>query len=101
MIDFIYYSLPEDTNVYFLHHSDNKDGKIKAKTVGKMLDDQLTLEGLFTVVLHAQCNDGKYKFQTNSDGISIAKSPLGMFNDKLIDNDLKMVDETLRKYWEE
>ena len=100
MIKFVIDVLPADTIVYFLHHTDkNEDGMIKAKTIGKMLDNQLTLEGLFSIVLLAETNDGKYQFITQSDGMTTAKSPMEMF-DKEIDNDLKFVDDTIREYWD-
>jgi len=99
MVKFIIDDLPNDTIVYLLHHTEkNEDGLIKAKTIGKMLDNQLTLEGLFSIVLLANANDGKYTFITQSDGTTTAKSPMEMF-DLEIDNDLKMVDDTIRDYW--
>lgn len=91
---------PPDVIVYFLHHTETNDnGKIKAKTVGKMLDNHLTLEGLFSIVLLAQIKDGRYIFETQSDGFTTAKSPMDMF-DREIENDLKMVDTAIREYWE-
>lgn len=92
--------LPDDTIVYFLHHSEQtEDGRIKAKTVGKMLDNQLTIEGLFSIVLLCKTDGSRHWFETQSDGYTVAKSPMEMFP-REIDNDLKMVDETIRKYWE-
>ena len=100
LINFIITQLPEDIIVYFLHHTETTEtGKIKAKTSGKMLDNQLTLEGLFSIVLLARTDGQRYYFETQSDGYSTAKSPMEMF-DKEIDNDLKMVDTTIREYWE-
>lgn len=99
MVKFIIDDLPNDTIVYLLHHTEkNEDGLIKAKTIGKMLDNQLTLEGLFSIVLLANANDGKYTFITQSDGTTTAKSPMEMFELE-IDNDLKVVDDTIREYW--
>ncbi|MBE5813151.1 MAG: ATP-binding protein [Clostridiales bacterium] len=100
LINFIITQLPEDIIVYFLHHTETTEtGKIKAKTSGKMLDNQLTLEGLFSIVLLARTDGQRYYFETQSDGYSTAKSPMEMF-DKEIDNDLKIVDTTIREYWE-
>ena len=100
MVKFVIDVLPSDTIVYFLHHTDkNEDGMIKAKTIGKMLDNQLTLEGLFSIVLLADTNDGKYQFITQSNGMTTAKSPMEMFENE-IDNDLKFVDDTIREYWD-
>lgn len=99
MLDYIIKKMPDDTIVYFLHHSELTDtGRIKAKTVGKMLDNQLTVEGLFSIVLIAQTDGMNHKFVTQSDGYTTAKSPIEMF-DKEIDNDLKLVDQTIREYW--
>lgn len=89
-----------DTIIYFLHHTEIDDsGKLKAKTLGKMLDNQLTMEGLFSIVLLAQVEGSEHYFITNSDGSNPAKSPMEMFELK-IDNDLKMVDATIREYYE-
>lgn len=100
LIDFIIKQTPHDVIVYFLHHTEETErGKIKAKTVGKMLDNHLTVEGLFSIVLLCVTDGMKHKFITQSDGSTTAKSPLEMF-DKEIDNDLKFVDKTIREYWE-
>ena len=91
----------DDTIVYFLQHIERDDaGRIKAKTAGKMLDNQLTLEGLFSIVLLCEAKGEEHYFITQSDGTSTAKSPMGMFESLKIDNDLKMVDDTIRKYYE-
>jgi len=93
-------STTPDTIVYFLHHTDTDDtGKVKAKTVGKMIDTKLTLEGLFSVVLLAGTDGNEYWFETQSNGMTTAKSPLGLFEEKRIPNDLKLVDEKIREYW--
>ena len=93
--------LPDDVVVYFLHHTeyDSNSGKLKAKTVGKMIDQYLTLEGCFDIVLLAQTDGKEHYFITQSDGYTTAKSPAGMFPDVKIDNDLKLVDDSLRTYW--
>ena len=85
----------EDKIVYFLHHSEtDADGREKVKTIGKMLDEKLTVEGLFDIVIF--CQD--HKFFTQANGQSTAKTPEDMF-DLEIPNDLKFVDETIRKYY--
>jgi len=100
LIQFIIKQLPADVIVYFLHHVETTaDGKQKAKTVGKMLDEKLTVEGLFSIVLLCETDGIDYKFITQSDGYTTTKSPMDMF-DKQIDNDLKFVDTTIREYWE-
>lgn len=100
LVDFVIKSTPADTIVYFLHHTETTDtGKVKAKTSGKMLDNQLTLEGLFSIVLLCKTDGQEHYFETQSDGYSTCKSPMGMFDLK-IDNDLKMVDDKIRDYYE-
>lgn len=91
--------LPPDILVYFLHHIDMDDqGRTKAKTAGKMLDNQLTLEGLFSIVLMATTDGKSHKFITQSDGYTTCKSPMEMFPME-IENDLKYVDQTIREYY--
>ena len=99
LIDFVIKKTPPDVIVYFLHHIQKTDLGIKAKTVGKMLDDQLTLEGLFSIVLIAENENGRYYFRTQTNGNDTVKSPMDMF-DREIDNDLKFVDTRIREYWE-
>lgn len=89
-----------DTIVYIMQHIDkDDDGNIKAKTLGKMLDQQLTVEGLFSIVLLAKAEERRHFFVTQSDGTNPCKSPMGMFDEIEIDNDLKMVDDTIREYY--
>ena len=89
----------DDTVVYFLHHTERDDsGHIEAKTSGKMLDNQLTLEGLFAIVLLCETDGQRHWFTTQSDGYTTAKSPMEMFPVQ-IDNDLKLVDTTIREYY--
>ena len=93
--------LPFDTIVYFLMHTDSDDnGNEKAKTIGKLLDEKITLEGMSSIVLKTAVKDGVYTFTTQNNGHDTVKSPLGMFPTYEIDNDLKAVDTTIRKYWE-
>ena len=92
--------LPFDTIVYFLMHTDSDDnGNEKAKTIGKLLDEKITLEGMSSIVLKTAVKDGVYTFTTQNNGHDTVKSPLGMFPTYEIDNDLKAVDTTIRKYW--
>lgn len=99
LIQFIIRNLPPDVIVFFLHHTDTNDGKIKAKTIGKMLDEKLTVEGLFSIVLLAKASSDGYSFITQSDGYTTCKSPMEML-DREMDNDLKVVDQKIREYWE-
>jgi len=87
----------EDENkiVYFLHHTESDgDNREKCKTIGKMLDEKLCVEGCFNIVLFCQ----NHEFYTQGNGMSTAKSPEGMFEQK-IPNDLKAVDTAIREYY--
>ena len=99
LIQFVIRQMPPDCIVYFLHYSDDIDGKVKAKTVGKMLNEKLTVEGLFSIVLMAKNLDGRYIFRTHSDGRDTVKTPMDMFAPDEIDNDLKAVDAAIREYY--
>jgi hypothetical protein len=93
--------LPNNVIVYFLSHvAVDEHGKERCKTIGKMLDEKITIEGLFTIVLKTEVRDGSYYFSTRNSGSDTVKSPIGMFDSDLIDNDLKLVDETIRQYYE-
>lgn len=100
----------DDLVVCVLTHSENTGDNInpyyKIKTQGKMLDSVITLEGLFTYVLFTRVvlnenNEPSYKFVTNSDGTCTAKTPMGLFSDILIDNDLDAVIKRIKEYNEE
>jgi predicted ATPase len=91
--------LRDDLTVIFLAHSEvNSLGKEKVKTVGKMLDDQVNIEGMFTVVLKSFCNNGKYLFATKTNGMDTVKSPIGMFETDTIENDLQIVIDAVNNY---
>ena len=100
LVHHINQNLPDDVIVYFLHHTeiDSNTGKTKAKTVGKMLDNYLTVEGCFNIVLQAVAEGKEHYFLTQSDGSNTAKSPEEMFDVK-IENDLAYVDKTIREYY--
>jgi len=92
--------LPNDKIIYFLGHSDQMDdGREHFKTIGKMLDNYVTLEGKFTIVLKTVVKDGQYMFSTHNNGMDTVKSPMDMFGDDLIPNDLKAVDDAIRVYY--
>lgn len=93
-------TLPNDVIVYFMNHLETgDDGRQKSKTIGKLLDEKITVEGMFTTVLKTVVNDGKYLFATQTDGNDTCKSPMGLFDQMYISNDLKAVDEALRIYY--
>ena len=91
--------LPEDVIVYFLAHIEtDANGREKFKTVGKMTDSY-SVEGMCTIVLKTLVEDGHYYFTTQTSGYDTVKSPMGMFAENKIENDLKMVDKTIREYY--
>mgnify|MGYP003624698620 FL=1 len=102
--------LRDDLTVIFLTHSEettdlNGNRKVKAKTIGKMIDNTLTLEGLFSIVLFGKVNkndDGEltYGFETQNSGENTCKSPQGMFEDLFIPNNLQYVKDCMKKYEE-
>lgn len=100
LIHFISREVPDDVTVYFLHHTElDAAGKTKAKTIGRMLDEKLTVEGCFDIVLLAQADGPEHFFLTQSDGYTTVKSPEGMFDGLKIANDLAIVDAAIREYW--
>ena len=102
LVNFVEKELPDDVIVYFLSHIDRDvNGNERAKTVGKMIDSAVTFEGMFSIVLKTKVADGKYSFTTHNSGFDTVKSPIGMFEDDEIPNDLKMVDITIRNYYKE
>ena len=93
---------PSNTRVYLMMHEDMNDfGQVKPKTIGKLIDEKVCLEGMFTICLRCMITDGKHVFRTQSDGMDVAKSPIGMFEDFEIDNDLNMVDQKICEYYKE
>ena len=102
MLDFINTKLPNDIIVYITMHTedDSEMHRVKVKTIGKMLDQNLKIEGLFSIVLRAVQTEDGYKVVTRDDMVSTAKSPIGMWEEDMIDNDLKAVDTTIREYYD-
>ena len=98
-INFVIDNLPNDKIVYFLHHIDTENGNTRIKTIGKLLNEKVTVEGLCTIVLYTCVAEGEYTFMTQNNGHNTCKSPIGMFEDFNIPNDLKMVDNTIREYY--
>lgn len=93
--------LPANKRVYILAHTETDPfGKTKIKTIGKMLDEKITLEGMVTICLRTQVTDGKYQFSTQNNGNDTVKSPIGLFEQQFIDNDLKFVDDMICDYYD-
>lgn len=94
-------SLSDDVRVYILGHTQSDDfGRIKIKTIGKMLDEKITVEGMFSIVLRTMVQNGNYLFATKNNGSDTVKSPLGLFDSDLIENDLAVVDRAIADYYQ-
>lgn len=93
-------NLPDDVRVYILSHVTESDsGTTKIKTIGRMLDEKITPEGMFTIVLRTCVSDGQYFFRTKNNGQDTVKSPIGLFDKDKIDNDLAFVDQSICEYY--
>ena len=92
--------LPDHKRVYILGHTqEDENGRVKAKTIGKLLDEKITLEGLLTIVLRTTVINGQYLFTTKNSGLDTVKSPMGLFEADQIDNDLAAVDAAVFSYY--
>lgn len=101
LVQFIVSSLPEDKVVYVIMHEDkDENGNIKPKTIGKLLDEKVNIEGMFTIVLRCVSDGSQHKFITQAADGAVSKSPIGMFDEVEIDNDLWEVDQKIRGYYE-
>ena len=90
----------DDTVVYLMGHIDrDEQGRATMRTIGKMLSNQLCIEGLCPIVLMAETDGKSHWFNTINDGTTTVKAPLEMFKEPKIDNDLALVDKTIREYW--
>lgn len=93
--------LAEDVRVYFLSHTQTDErGTVRIKTIGKMLDEKITIEGMFTIVLKTVVTDSDYLFSTKNNGADTVKSPISLFDSDRIPNDLLMVDKAICAYYE-
>jgi len=94
-------TLPDDVRVYILAHSATDEmGNTKLKTIGKLLDEKITVEGMVTLVLKTVVQGGEYTFATRNSGSDTVKTPMGMFDEDGIDNDLAAVDATICTYYD-
>lgn len=94
--------LRSDLDCFVLSHNEiGDDGRSRCKVIGKMMTNHITLEGMFSIILHTVIKDGKYKFITNGDDTKTAKTPMGMFNELFIDNDLSFVKQKMSEYLNE
>lgn len=100
LVQLVIDKLPPEKIVYFLGHVERDvNGNEKFKTIGKLLDEKVTLEGLFTIVLKTEVSDRQYRFVTQTNGMDTVKSPMGMFEHLQIDNDLQFVDKKIREFY--
>jgi len=101
LIMFIINKLPQNKIVYMMMHEQQDDfGNIRPKTIGKLLDEKVTVEGMFTIVLRAVKDSQGYAFITQSEDMAVSKTPMGMFESERIDNDIKIVESAIRDYYE-
>ena len=87
--------------VYLIMHEDIDDeGNVKPKTIGKLLDDKVNIQGMFTICIRSMFDSGNYIFRLKTNGQDCVKTPIGLFEEEQIENDLKLVDEKIREYYE-
>ena len=92
--------LPEDVIVYIILHEDTNDmGETKLRTIGKLIDNKVCLEGMVTICIRCMSDNGNHFIRTQTDGFDITKTPEDMFDAVEIDNNLKLVDDTIRKFY--
>ena len=100
MYEFVKNKLPDDVIVYFIHHEDSDDfGQTRIKTIGKLLDSKVCIEGIVTICIRCMSKDGKHYFKVDTDGSDLSKAPEEMFPVGEFENDLKLVDSTIREYY--
>lgn len=101
LIQFIINKVSEDKIVYVVMHEDSdENGNIRPKTIGKLLDEKVCIEGMFTIVLRCIVESNKHLFVTQSADGAVSKSPIGMFENLTIENDLLLVEKAVRDYYE-
>lgn len=93
-------AVSDNLRIYFLWHVETTpEGRVKAKTIGKMLDEKITVEGMFSIVLRCFMHEGQHYFSTQSNGFDPVKTPIGMFSEGLISNDLATVDQDICTFY--
>lgn len=87
--------------VYLIMHEDtDEEGNIKPKTIGKLLDDKVNIQGMFTICIRSMFDNGNYIFRLKTNGQDCVKTPIGLFEEEQMENDLKLVDDKIREYYE-
>lgn len=93
--------LPDDKIVYIvMHEEENNSGGFKLKMLGRLLEEKVCVEGMVTIAIRCMCEDSRHFFKVHTDGSDITKTPEDMFEEDEIDNDLKLVDTTIREYYD-
>mgnify|MGYP003608791377 CR=1 FL=1 len=93
-------SASDNKRVYMLSHVETTDGRDRVKTIGKLLDEKVSIEGMVSIVLRSRRTNGNYLFATQNNGLDTTKSPMGLFTDELIENDLAAVDAAICEYYD-
>lgn len=87
--------------VYLIMHEDtDENGNVKPKTIGKLLDDKINIQGMFTICIRSMFENGNYIFRLKTNGQDCVKTPFGMFEEEQMENDLKAFDKVVREYYE-
>ena len=87
--------------VYLIMHEDtDENGNVKPKTIGKLLDDKVNIQGMFTICIRSMFENGNYIFRLKTNGQDCVKTPFGMFENDTMDNDLKEFDKVVREYYD-
>lgn len=101
LVDLIKREVPEDKIIYLILHEDVDDfGNTKLRTIGRLLDNKVCLEGMVTICIRCISDNGKHYFLTRTDGRDVVKTPEDLFGDEIIDNNLKLVDTAIREYYD-
>lgn len=94
-------SIEGGKTVYLIMHEDtDENGYVKPKTIGKLLDDKVNIQGMFTICIRSMFDNGNYIFRLKTNGQDCVKTPFGMFENDTMENDLKEFDKIVREYYE-
>ena len=94
-------SIEGGKTVYLIMHEDtDENGNVKPKTIGKLLDDKVNIQGMFTICIRSMFDNGNYIFRLKTNGQDCVKTPFGMFESESMENDLKEFDKVVREYYE-
>lgn len=93
-------NLAPHVRVYLVGHTQSDDqGRLRVKTIGKLLDEKIVVEGMFSIVLRTVVQNGEYHFSTRNNGSDTVKTPMGLFDVDLVENDLAVVDRSIVEYY--